>query len=137
MDKREVVFIDANIFLEVILKDEKNESCKNYLNKIKNNEVMAITSDFIIYTCLLQIERNIKDNEKLKKFILGINSLNGLEIIRPYLTDIHNAIEIANKESLDFDDSLVVSCMKSANINKLVSFDKHFDKVKTINRIEP
>ena len=85
MDKREVVFIDANIFLEVILKDEKNESCKNYLNKIKNNEVMAITSDFIIYTCLLQIERNIKDNEKLKKFILGINSLNGLEIIRPYL----------------------------------------------------
>ena len=137
MDEREVVFIDANIFLEVILKDEKNESCKNYLNKIKNNEIMAITSDFIIYTCLLQIERNIKDNEKLKKFILGINSLNGLEIIRPYLTDIHNAIKIANKESLDFDDSLVVSCMKSANINKLVSFDKHFDKVKTIKRIEP
>ena len=98
---------------------------------------MAITSDFIIYTCLIQIQNKIKDPEKMKNFILLINSLNGLEIIIPYLTDIYNAVEISKKENLDFDDSLVLSCMKSANINQLVSFDKHFDKIKTIKRIEP
>jgi len=137
MGEREVVFIDANIFLEFILEDEKSEKCDILLKNIKTNEINAMTSDFIVYTCLIQIQNKLKNIELLKDFILLIGSLNGLEIIRPYLTDIYNAIEIANKESLDFDDSLVVSCMKSANINKLVSFDKHFDKVKTINRIEP
>jgi len=40
-------------------------------------------------------------------------------------------------ENLDFDDALVISCMKANNIRDLISFDRHFDKVKGIRRIEP
>jgi len=41
------------------------------------------------------------------------------------------------RRKLDFDDSLVVSCMQNNGIKKIVSLDKHFDKVKVIERIKP
>ena len=56
----EVIFIDANIFLEIFLKDEKSESCKSFLRSLESQGMPAITSDFIVYTCLIQTERNRK-----------------------------------------------------------------------------
>ena len=38
-------------------------------------------------------------------------------------------------EKLDFDDSLVVACMKNYGIGKLASLDRHFDKVKNVKKI--
>ena len=137
MDKQKIVFLDANIFLELILNDKKAENCAVLLNKIKDKEVIAKTSDFIIYTCMLQIQFKLKSVEKTQKFILFINQLKGLEILRPSLGDIFDATAISEKYKLDFDDSLVVSCMKSNNIQDLFSFDKDFNKVEIIKRLEP
>jgi len=137
MDEREIVFIDANIFLEIILKNEKVEECKTLIRKIKNNEVEARTSDFIIYTCLLQIQRKAKSFKIMQGFISLIDELDGLDIIRPSLKEIYEATRISEKYKLDFDDSLVVSCMTNNNIKKLISFDRDFDKVKIIKRVEP
>lgn len=41
------------------------------------------------------------------------------------------------KYNIDFDDALVVSSMAEAKIKKLISFDKDFDKIKEIERLEP
>lgn len=50
---------------------------------------------------------------------------------------ILKSIDIMGKYNLDFDDALVVSSMIANKIKKLVSFDKHFDVVREIERIEP
>lgn len=50
---------------------------------------------------------------------------------------MYDATEAMEKNELDFDDSLVVSCMKNNGIKKIVSLDKHFDKVKGVERIRP
>ena len=68
MGEREVVFIDANIFLEFILEDEKSEKCDILLKNIKTNEINAMTSDFIVYTCLIQIQNKLKNIEMLLKY---------------------------------------------------------------------
>lgn len=41
------------------------------------------------------------------------------------------------KYKLDFDDALVISCMKENNIKSLVTYDNHFIKIKEINLIKP
>ena len=130
-------FIDANIFLELMLDDEKAIDCKMFFDKLKNGEVEASTSDFIIYTCLLQIQYKFKSLKYLKNFILFINEMKGLRIFRPSLNDIYKSINISEKYKLDFDDSLVVSLMINNNIKELISFDKHFDKVNLIKRETP
>ena len=120
-----------------MLDDEKAIDCKMFFDKLKNGEVEASTSDFIIYTCLLQIQYKFKSLKYLKNFILFINEMKGLRIFRPSLNDIYKSINISEKYKLDFDDSLVVSLMINNNIKELISFDKHFDKVNLIKRETP
>ena len=127
------IFIDANIFLEIFLQDIKSEECKSFLKSL-NEGKEAFTSDFIVYSCILQVQNKLKDSKLLKKTIIFFNSFN-INIIRPSLEDFYNATRIMETIGLDFDDSLVVACMKSQNIEELVSLDKHFDKVKGIKRI--
>lgn len=130
-------FVDANIFLEIALGDERKEECKEILSRVQKNLLNAITSDFIMYTCLLQIESRLKSVEKMQNFLTFLDNMEGMQINSPNNETIYDAFEIMKKYKLDFDDSLVVAIMKSLGLEKLISFDKHFDKVREIKRLEP
>jgi|GEM_PF-917640 predicted nucleic acid-binding protein len=132
----EEIFIDANIFLEIFLKDSKSEECKTFLKSLKEKNTQAITTDFIIYSCILQIQNKLKSAGFIRSALIFFNSYSNLKVIRPAVDDIFAAIETIEKEKLDFDDSLVVACIRSYGITKLASLDKHFDKVKGIKRVE-
>ena len=134
MDK--IKFVDANIFLELMLDDDKAEECENFFKKIKNKEIEAVTSDFILYTCIVKIEQKLKSVSKIEQFLFYINQMN-LHIIRPLLGDMINSLKISEKYKLDFDDSFIISLMINNNIKELVSFDKHFDKINLIKREVP
>ena len=133
----EIVFVDANIFLEIALQDKRNEECKRFINQIIDNKLKAYTSDFIIYTCLIQLQFKSKEKlKKMKEFLIFINSLN-FNIIKPTLNELSKVMGFMEKHKLDFDDGLVISCMINNNIKNLISFDKDFDKVSMIKREEP
>ena len=59
-----------------------------------------------------------------------------LKIVRPSFDELNYAIEISKIEKLDFDDSLVVACMRNYGIKGLASLDRHFDKVKGIEKVK-
>ncbi|MBS3074814.1 type II toxin-antitoxin system VapC family toxin [Candidatus Pacearchaeota archaeon] len=130
-------FIDANIFLEIQLADKKKEECKNFLRKVNGGEFSAITSNFIVYSSLLQIYNKFNSVERMKKFILSLSGIENLEIFAPNIEIILKTLDKMKEYNLDFDDALVVASMFANKIKKLVSFDKHFDKIKEIERIEP
>lgn len=132
-----VYFIDANIFLEIQLNDEKSGECKEFIRKIDANKIDAVTSDFIVYTCLIQIFNKTKSPEKMNNFMTFLTNLEKLEIIRPSQAVISKAVENTKKYKLDFDDALVVACVTENKIDSLVSFDKDFDKVEDLKRVEP
>ena len=129
----EEIFVDANIFLEIFLKDVKSEYCKN-LFRISQN-VQLLTSDFIVYSCFINIQNNLKNNSEIGKAILFFNNIPNLKILRPSFDEFYSAVGIMETEKLDFDDSLVVACMRNYGIKELASLDKHFDKVKEIKRM--
>ena len=132
----EEIFIDANIFLEIFLKDSKSEECKAFLNSLQERDRQALTTDFILYSCILQIQNKLKSVDSIKNAIIFFNSYPNLKVIRPAIYDIFSAVEIIEKEKLDFDDSLVVACMRTYGIEKLASLDRHFDKISNIERIK-
>ena len=72
----------------------------------------------------------------MKDFLVFINSIK-INIIRPSLKELYKATEFMKKYKLDFDDSLVISCIKENNIKQLISYDKHFSKIKEISIIKP
>ena len=130
-------FIDANIFLEIMLEDKNADRCFAFFDNMNNEDTEIATSDYIIYTGLLQIESKIRSLKLMEEFIYYINNLKNLRIIRPSIKVIYNSLSISDKYKLDFDDALIISIMIENNIKELVSFDKDFDRVSIINRIEP
>lgn len=133
----QIIFIDANIFLEIALGDKKSESCKKLLTDVNEGQFLAYTSDFIIYSCLLQIQYKTKDSSLMKNFILFVNSLKNLTVLRPSLSDMTKAVEYRNKYKLDFDDSLVVSSMTNNGIEILITLDTDFNGVSIIKVKQP
>ena len=130
------IFIDANIFLEIFFDDAKAEECEKFLKSSDTGGIAVITADFLIYACLIAIENKFKDHKKLENALIFFRSCPNLRILLPSIDELQYAIEISRAEKLDFDDSLVVACMKNNGITELASLDKHFDKVKGIKRIE-
>ena len=137
MGETELVFVDANIFLEVALEDAKSVSCEFFLRQLARQEITAVTSDFILYTCLIQLEKNYKGTQRVQNFILSMHELKGLTIVRPQLEEMCAATQISEKYKLDFDDAFVVATMLRRGIKTLISLDKDFDRVKEIVRKEP
>jgi predicted nucleic acid-binding protein len=131
-------FIDANIFLEVELQDKRKDECERLLERVAEGLEEGVISDFIMYSILLQLSSR-STLSKAKDFLSFLEGAN-IEIIVPDMQTLHNALKIMKSYNLDFDDALVVSIMASNKINRLVSFDKDFDRVKDealVNRIEP
>lgn len=131
----EVIFVDANIFLEIFLQDSKAEKCKTFLRSAQEQKRQMVTTDFIVYSCLILVQKQVKNTKLLRNTILFFHSLPNLLIVRPSPDEWYDAIEIMERYTLDFDDSLVIASMQRNNIKKLLSMDKHFDKIKDIQKI--
>ena len=131
----EEIFVDANIFLEMFLDNEKADDCESYLKSFTERNQTAVTTDFIVYSCLLMIIRKINSLKTAKEALIFFSNLPQLKIIVPSINELSNALDLMETNNLDFDDNLVVACMETYGITELVSLDKHFDKVKNIKRI--
>ena len=131
------VFIDANIFLEIFLAQKKKEKCVELLEKIKNGKIVAFTSNFIVFGVSLILEKYAKKPEEIKSVIENLFSIDNLKIYDLTPSDLIDATKLMKKYGLGLEDSL---CLQGAVINnseRLVSFDKDFDKVTYIKRTEP
>ena len=106
------------------------------MRSFADNNSQAVTSDFIIYTCVIQIKNKLKSTSAIKNALIFFSNFQGLKIVRPSLNDVYNAVELMESSRLDFDDSLVVSAMKSNNVKELASLDRDFDRIKGIERIK-
>ena len=132
----EEVFIDANIFLEIFLDQQNADDCERFLRSSDKEGKSIATSDFVVYSCLVAIQRSLRSIKPMRDAIIFFTNNPNLRIIRPSLEDIYHATKIMEKTRLDFDDSLIVSCMENNKIKKIASLDRHFDKVKSIERIK-
>lgn len=132
----EEVFIDTNIFLEIFLDQENADNCEQFLNHLHDVNNQPVTSDFAVYGCLVAIERDSKSAKSLRNAIIFFTNYSGLHVLRPSLEDTYHATKFMEEFKLDFDDSLVLACMERYGIKKIATLDKHFDKIKSIERIK-
>ena len=131
------MLIDANIFLELFLNQEKAENCRIFLNKTFSGEEKAIVSTFTIDSIIITLETKKVSYEKISLMIAKIMQSEGIAIYRPTLKDRAKSLQLIKKYSLDYEDALTLQCAISTDCKNILSFDKHFNKVKEIKRIEP
>ena len=128
--------IDANVLLEILLQQQKANDCERFLAKVRDGEVEALITDFLIDAIVLVMENHEKNPDDLATFISSLSAYKGLKIYFLSIADRLLATEHMKKFGLDFDDATTYQTMKRMNITALVSFDDDF-VVKGLKRTQP
>jgi len=130
------MFVDANIFLEIILEDQHYQQCETFLAQCLEKKQPLYTSDFILYSCLIILQQKLNSLDKMRDFLTFLHSLK-ITVLRPSIKAIHESTYFMQRYTLDFDDALVLGCMFENRIKELVSYDKDFTHIKEVIIIRP
>ena len=131
------MIIDSNIFLEVILEQERVESASEFLNEILKGEKQGFISTFSIDSIILNLVKNNAKKNKIISFLNGLLKYEGLRFYQIKIKDRIDALNLMSKHKLDYEDAVILQSAISTSSDEIVSFDKHFDNIKEIKRIEP
>ncbi len=129
--------VDANIFLEVELDQEKAYVCEAVLRKFYLGEMEGVLVDFAIDTIVIVMENYGKNWSEIRTFLSSLLGYKGLRIHFSSLLDRIMATNHMKNHNLDFDDALALQAMKENKIENIISYDKDFDKIPHIKRIQP
>lgn len=130
-------FVDANVFLELQLDQQRADQCDLFLRKIQRGLIKAVTTDFHVDTIIIIMEKYGKSSTDLRLFVSSLIGFEGLRIYFSSLTDRLKAFTHMEKLKLDYDDALAYQAMTKLNIPNVVSYDRHFDSIPNITRQEP
>lgn len=126
--------VDTNIFLEILLEQERTAECELLFEKLRDGEMTAVVSSFTLHSIEVIMERTGR-HDHLLEFLKDVDSAKGLKRFDTTTLDELEALRISKTLKLDFDDAIQYFICKTHNL-KIVSFDQHFDN-KDITRIEP
>jgi len=129
--------IDANIFLEVELGQEKGKDARKLLKRFERGDLAGYITDFHIDAIVIVMENYKKTGKEIAIFLSSLLKYRGLSIAETSLASKINAAQIMVMDHLDFDDALAYQSMKEKNLKKIISYDADFDKIDSIKRITP
>lgn len=132
--------VDTNIFVRYLTRDDpkKAKASWNLLKKAASGKTDLYTTESIISEVVYVLESkrlyNLKKNEIANK-LLPVLNIRKLTI--PFKGSIIRAFEVYANSLLSFEDALLVAHAIRLGAKEIYTYDKGFDKVPEIKRIEP
>jgi predicted nucleic acid-binding protein len=114
--------IDTNIFLEILLDQEKADDAERLLKTLQGK--MWI-SDFSLFSIGIILFRR-KEPTKLRAFLDDLKR-GGFRLVRVDFDDMPHLVEVSQRFRLDFDDAYQYVVAEKYNLS-IVSFDGDFDR---------
>jgi len=118
------LLLDTNIFLEVILDQERAKEARTILSKIEGHEFFI--SDYSLHSIGLLLFRRGQHEvfrQFLEDMILGV----GVAVIGLSAQEMKGIIQVAQQFGLDFDDAYQYVVAERYGLT-IVSFDADFDR---------
>ena len=118
--------LDTNIFLEILLDQEKSDVCKEFLNK---NYDRLFISDFSLHSIGVILFR-YKKKEIFNKFIQDV--ISEIKVLNLPSSEYKIFSKNITSYALDFDDFYQYSIAKYYDL-EIVTMDSDFEQIKDIN----
>ena len=118
------LFLDTNLFLEVILEQERAAEVKALLSETDQHEFFL--SDFSLHSIGILLFRR-KRHEAFRLFLKDILLNAGVMMLSLFAEDMGAVIRAAQQFNLDFDDAYQYVTAEKYALT-LVSFDGDFDR---------
>ena len=131
-------FLDTNIFIRFLTDDvpEKADACEKIFKKAVEKEETLFTTDLVIAEIVWVLEsfyelpkKEVQD--KVEKI------LNTPNLICPHKDLILSALVLYSEKNIDYIDAYNALILKENGIEELYSYDKHYDRIDWLTRLEP
>lgn len=116
--------LDTNIFIELLLEQEKAEDVRKFL--INHDPCELYITEFSFYSIGI-ILLKLKQKELLHKFIKDTFYNSEINLVRLKPPEIERVIIVAEQFNFDFDDAYQYVTAEKYRLT-LVSFDTDFDR---------
>jgi predicted nucleic acid-binding protein len=131
-------FLDTNIFLRYLTKDNEEKAYKvlELLKKIEKGEEKAITSPLVIFELIFTLQKYYKlSKEEIRDLVLPLINLRGLKL--PYKVVFEKALDAIPYTNLSFADLFNYFFMLEHGVTEIYSYDEDFDKLPEVKRLMP
>lgn len=115
--------VDTNVWLELLLGQEKSEIASRFFDLIPTDELFA--SDFSIHSIGVILSR-LKKIDVFDQFVIDLFVYGQLEQLSLDPADLLEVTSNIRKYKLDFDDSYQFSISQKFDLT-LITFDKDFN----------
>lgn len=135
-------FLDTNVILRFLTRDdaEKGDACLRLFQQVQLGEEELLTCEAVVSEVVYVLSSRRAgyglSHEAIRSRLVPILTLRGLRLPqkRVYL----RALDVyASSPFLDFEDALVVAHMERQGISEIVSYDRDFNRVAGLRRVEP
>lgn len=135
-------FLDTNVILRYLTRDDeaKAEACYQLFQRVKRGEEELFTCEAIVTEVVYVLSSRRApyrlSHEEIRARLVPILTLRGLRLPRKRI--YIRALDLyASSPFLDFEDALAASHMEQRGVTEIVSYDKDFDLVAGVRRVEP
>jgi predicted nucleic-acid-binding protein len=129
--------IDANVVLRYLTNDvpDQAKQTEELLKRVEDGKEDLLLPDIILADIIWILERYYKQTrEDIREWLTAIIGLQGLRLSDKDMA--LNALDIYVDKKIDWSDAFTAGQMLQRGITEIYSFDKHFDKIDGIIRIE-
>ncbi len=131
-------FIDTNIFIRFLTNDipEKADACEQLFREAVANNETFFTTEMVIAEIIWVLESYYeRPRKEVREMVEKI-------LITPFLFCpqkdlILNALNLYDDKNIDYIDAYNASILREQKIKEVYSYDRHYDKIEWVSRIEP
>lgn len=133
-----VSFLDTNIFLRHVLGDVVDQSARAtaYLVGVEGGSFQARTSETVVFEAVFILQRQhrwLRGN--IRDALLPLFQLDGLTL--PGKQWLSEVFDLYIEKNISFADAYHAVLMRQLGISEIITFDRDFDKIPWVERLEP
>jgi predicted nucleic acid-binding protein len=131
-----VIFIDSNVFFYSMISDVKyGAACSTILKDVAEGRIKAVTSSLVLAEVVNALHK-YGLRELVRRSVDAVCSL-PITISAVDSLVIRDAVSVFEEVEISPYDCVHLAMMKRLGVNKILSADSDFDRVKWVKRIEP
>ena len=131
-------FIDTNIFLRYLTKDDpsKYDNCREIFKKAIEGKMALVTSGMVIAELIwtLLSYYKVAKADIVAKVTIIVSTEN---LFIPDKNIIADALVLYSRKNIDYIDAYNAVFMKYHGLDEIYSYDRDFDAIESIKRMEP
>jgi uncharacterized protein len=131
-------FIDSNVFLRYLLKDDptRSQAAFELLARVNRGEERVITNSIVMFEVIFSLQRKLKlpkaDVRDSLMYLLELDQL-----VFPERQLFIDALHLFVEKNIAFGDAFIAVSTARDGIAEIYSWDADFDRLPGVARIEP